>query len=158
MSETPETTNTPAAPSSIFALNKHRIVTLSDGVTTVTVKALNEGERRVFSNATQKPFKLSQEGEAEVTPTPGDDRHALFMAAISAWSIQRDGEDWPFSPANKRTLLLEADSDEMDKVEEAAREINPFLLDDVTVDSLDEEIEKLQKLREEKAAEEAGNA
>lgn len=157
MSETPEVTPAPAARSSIFALNKTKVVTLSDDVTTVTVKAMNEGERRVYANSTQKPFKLSQDGEAEVTPTPGDDRHALFMSTISDWSIVRDGEPWPYSKANLRTLLLEADSGEMDKVEEAAREINPFLLDDVTVESLEEEIEKLQKLRDEKAAEEAGN-
>ena len=131
-------------------------VDLGDDRSWIEVKRMNEGERRKYLAAIQRPMKVSRDGEAEINFSPGADREALLQATIVDWDIMANEEEFKFSISAVRVFLNSANVDIVDKIEEAAREINPWLLDEVTIEQLDEQIEDLTKMRDDKLAEEAG--
>lgn len=132
-------------------------VELGDDVSWIEVKRMNEGERRKYLSAIQRPMKVSKTGEAEINFNPGADREALLQATIIDWNIMANDEEFVFSTNAVRIFMNSADVSIVDKVEEAARNINPWLLDEVSVEQLDDQIEELTKMRDDKLAEEAGN-
>ena len=141
-----------------FAAGSETVHTLSDGQTTVTVKRLNEGERRDFMKSTQKPLKVSQADQTvEMMPDMVGTRHALIKAALTDWNFEVGGAPLPFNPGNVRRLLDEGDPAVIDEIEEAARETNPWLLDDVSLDDLLDQREKLDEMIDAKRAAEEGN-
>lgn len=156
MSDEAVATLTPPVRIDVFGGRITEKVELGDGVSWIEVKRMNEGERRKYLSDIQRPMKVSREGEAEINFNPGGDREALLKATIVDWDISANGEDFPYSDAGLRLFLNNADVEIVDKVEEVARTINPWLLDEVTVEQLDEQIEELEKLRDKKLEEEAG--
>ena len=133
-------------------------VPLGDGVSYVEVQKMTGGMRDRYEGQSSRPLKVSREGEAEVKMDASIERRALLDICIVGWDIYVNGDPWPFNDANKRRFLADAPVELIDEVEKAARELNPWLLDEVTVEALDKQIAELTELRDRKLEEEAGKA
>jgi hypothetical protein len=131
--------------------------TLSDGVSFVDLKVLNEGERRKYQNATNREVQIARgTGEAKLKMRPGDDRTALLQAAIVGWNLKRGIEPVAFTAQSLDLFLNSADPALIDRIEKKIRQMNPWLLSDLTVEQIREEIASLEDMLKVKLEEEAG--
>jgi hypothetical protein len=94
----------------------------------------------------------------------GDERYNLLLTAIKGWSLvtahKTTGELQPieFNETNLRKFLDSSNPKIIDIIEKDVREHNPWLMAEITVEGIDEQIAELQKLRERKVAEAEGKA
>lgn len=132
---------------------------LPDGVSWLDLKILNEGERRRYQNESNREIKLGRgsSDSASLRMRPGDDRHVLLKMSITGWNLQRNGNVVPFNTVVLDQFLLNADPSLVDRIEKRIRQLNPWLLSEMTVEQIDEEIRSLQEMREVRAREEEGN-
>jgi hypothetical protein len=92
----------------------------------------------------------------------GDERHALLESAIVGWNLVRanakDGTVSPitFSPGALKQFLDKAPPGVIDRIEKDIRDKNPWLVGDVTIEDIDEQIAELNELREKKVQEAEG--
>lgn len=146
------------APFDYFGFSSTERFTFPDGVSFVELKVLNEGERRKYQNSVNRELKIARgTGEAQLKMRPGDDRTELLKSAITGWNLHRAGQPVAFNSTNLEMFLNNADPAIIDKIEKRVRMMNPWLLSDLTVEQIDEEIASLQELREKKLEEEQGN-
>lgn len=132
-------------------------VTLHDGVSTVTIQVLNEGQRKAFQNKTNRDVRVQRSSQDMfVRMAPGDERWALLEVAIVGWNLPASSQG--FNPRNLARFLAAAPPADVDAIEKAVRMANPWLLAETSVEDLEKEIATLQDLLAKKIAEEAGNA
>jgi hypothetical protein len=133
---------------------------LPDGVSYVDLKVLNEGERRRYQNESNREIKLGRGGggDASLKMRPGDDKHTLLTLSIVGWNLMRNGAPVPFTKQLVDQFLSAADPSLIDKIEKRIRQLNPWLLSEMTVEQIDEEIKSLEEMREVRLREEEGNA
>lgn len=136
---------------------RHRLM-LPDEVSWVEHKTMTEGDRRQYLKKTNKNVKLDKKGDATIQVAPGEERHALLEAALVGWNLQREGMDVPFNGSTLRQFMDKADPKIVDMIEKDIRKNNSWLMNEVTVESIDEEIASLEETREELLKEEAGKA
>jgi len=142
-----------------FGAADENTVTLSDGVSTITHRTLMEGEKRKYMNAVNRDLVINRKTEdARMKLAPGDDRTELLKLAIVGWNLLKDGAAFPFTPQNLNLILEKFPPKELDIVEKDIRKHNPWLLSEVTVEGIDQEIENLNELRAKKVEEEEGKA
>jgi hypothetical protein len=140
---------------------------LPDGVQYVELKKLTEGDRRNYLAATNKDVRISRAtGDASMKMVTGEERAALLEQAIVGWNLQRTGssgnlEPVTFSKGSKGSTLNQfldkADPSLLDKIELKVRQMNPWLMDNMSVEDIDKQIDELQRLREIAVEREAGN-
>lgn len=138
----------------------HRVM-LPDGKSYIEHKTLNEGARRKYMNRVNREVRLQKSGDAYMKMATGDERHALLEEAICGWNLVRadkNGELKPlaFTQANRNAFLEAAPPEIIDRIEKDIRDKNPWLVADVTIEDIDEQIAELQELREKKVAEAEG--
>jgi hypothetical protein len=146
-----------------FGFEQYRNVYLPDGVSFVTIQALNEGARRQYLNQVNKDIRIErQTGDAKMKVATGDDRHTLLQKAIVGWNLKRRNEkteqieDVPFSDTQLEKFLKGANPKIIDIIEKEVRKDNEWLVGDVTIEDIDKQIEELQELRARKVKEEEG--
>jgi len=146
-----------------FGFDETRNVPLPDGVSYVTIQALNEGAPRNYLNQVNKDIRIErQTGDARMKVASGDDRHTLLRAAIVGWHLKRRNdrtdalEDVPFTAGNMNKFLEAANPKIIDIIEKEVRKDNEWLVGDVTIEDIDKQIEELQALRVKKVAEQEG--
>lgn len=128
-----------------------------DGISYITFKVMNEGQRAKFQKLTSRDMVLERRsGDARVGVNPAEERHALIIAACVAWNLKRRGQPVPFTERALRDFLQFADPSIVDNLEKAIRKANPSLAAELSVEDIDREIENLQEMREEAAKREAG--
>lgn len=141
-----------------FGAGTEHTVTLPDGVSTMTHKTLMEGDKRKYMNAVNRDLKINRKSQdATLKLAPGDDREALLRLAIVGWSLIKDGAPVPFTPQNLGIVLDKFPPDVLDVVEKDIRKHNAWLLAEISIEDIDEEIKNLTELREQKVAESEGN-
>jgi len=140
-----------------FAFKETKDVNLRDTDQYLTIKRFTEGDRRKYMNATSREVKFAQGGSTSMALRPGDDRRALLETAVVGWNISRAGRPLDFSPRNFTTFLDSVDPTLIDEVEKVIREYNPWLMADVTVEDIDEQITELEELRKTRLMEAEGN-
>jgi hypothetical protein len=123
----------------------------------VTIKRMTEGDRRKYLNATSREINFDGAGHTSMNLKPGDDRRALLEVALVDWSLLRNGKPIPFNTGNLRQFLDSADPALVDAIDKAVRDYNPWLMADVTLEDIDEQIADLEDLRRKKLAELEGN-
>lgn len=116
-------------------------------------KKLNEGDRRQYQNAQSKDVRLKRDtGDALIKMDAGEERHALIVAAVTNWHLLRNGQPVPFSKgskgANLEQWLNAADPSIVDKLEKDIRDHNPWLLNEMTVEAIDQQIDELKQMRQ----------
>ncbi len=149
-------TETPV-PEDYFGFDVTHRVMLPDKVSWVEFKELNEGQRRQYLNQSNRKVRMQRAtGDTIMDLAAGDDRYNLLKVALTGWNLYKQGEPVPFSRKNLEEFLEKASPTIIDKIEKQVRKHNPWLLQDVTVEDIDEQIAELQELRKEKAEEQEG--
>lgn len=145
-----------------FGFDETFRVDLPDGQSWIEHQVLNEGARRKYMNETNREVRLQKTGDAFMKMATGDERHALLESSIVGWNLVRsdkkDGEIKPlvFNPTNLRNFLTAAPPTIVDLIEKDIRDRNPWLVGDVTIEDIDQQIEELNELRDKKVAEAEG--
>jgi hypothetical protein len=136
-------------------------VELPDGESWIEHQVLNEGARRKYMNETNREVRLQKTGDAFMKMATGDERHALLESSIVGWNLVRADKTGEikvlsYNPQNLRSFLTAAPPAIIDLIEKDIRDKNPWLVGDVTIEDIDQQIEELQDLREKKVEEAEG--
>lgn len=130
----------------------------------VDVGALNEGGRRNYLNAVNREARISKgSGDTVIKLANGDERRILITAALTGWNLMRPnlkkpGEYMPvpFNANTVREFLDKVSPTVLDRVDKVVRKQNPWLLQDATIEDMEQQIIELQEGIEKKRAEEEG--
>lgn len=148
-----------------FGFDETDKVFLPDGKQYLEIRALNEGGRTKFQAKTNRDVIVARTtGDAKMRLDPGSERHALLMEAIVGWSLRRkdpkkgDFYDVPFNKQFLGEFLENADPKIINIIEKEVRKLNPWTMNEMTVEDIDKELADLQELREAKVKEDAGNS
>lgn len=152
-----------------FAFEEIGEFVLPNGRQKIFLKALNEGAKRRFQSATSRDLRVQRSsGDALVKMDPGQERHTLCLESITGWTLRRrnpkDPSKWENAPFDQPTLKRFLDNTDpaiIEDLEKEIRKLNPWLLDELSVEEIDKEIANLQEMREKavkREAEKAGSA
>jgi hypothetical protein len=141
-----------------FGFSETERVNLPDGKSYVEFKVMNEGDRRQYLNAQNRKVTIRKgSGDAELELTPGDDKYNLLKLTLTGWNLRRAGQPVVFNKHELDKFLNGANPKVIDLIHREVTLKHPWLLDQMTVEDIDREIENLQKMREIAAKNEAGN-
>lgn len=134
---------------------------LPDNVSYFELRAMNEGDKAKFQKMTQRDMVLEKgSGNARFKIDPAVERHALIEASVVGWNLTRNGVPVPFDKAGRANPLGDflqlADPAIVEKLELAIRKLNPWLLAEMSVEEIDNQIEELKELRKVAVEREAG--
>lgn len=132
----------------------------------ISFAKMNEGKKREFQKATSRDLRVQRTtGDALMKMDPGSERHELIKASITGWNLmrinpKRPGE-WEVAPYNDSTIrnfLDGADPAIIEDLELAIRKANPWLMDDMSVEEIEREMDNLSELLKKKKEHEAGKS
>jgi hypothetical protein len=134
-----------------------------DGKQYMTVKIMTEGDRQKFERDTSQDLLIDRQTQnTHVKMDMAKDRHALIKAAVSGWNLKRRNrsngqlEDYNFSEQHLTEWLRYADPRLVDQLALFIRKTNPWLFGEMTVEQVEEDIERLQKVRDDLIRREEG--
>lgn len=134
-----------------FGFEQTDRVDLPDGKSWVEFKVMDEGGRRQYLNAQNKKVTIRKgSGDAEMELAPGNDKYNLLKLTITNWNLRRGPNREPV-PFNKKALdefLNGSNPRIIDLIHREVTLAHPWLLDQMTVEDIDQEIENLNKMRE----------
>lgn len=140
-----------------FSFTRSDKFMLPDGIQWMQVEAMNEGAKAKFQKNTSRDVKLDRrDGSASMKVDSGGDRHALIIASVKDWNLFRQGQMIPFSERNLRELLTLGDPKLIDELEVFIRKMNPWMLEDLTANDIQEQIDELEELKKIALEREAG--
>lgn len=155
--KTPPDDDTITAQVDYFAAVPDVKCTFPDGSSWVTLRVLMEGERRRFLNSTNKDITIARaSGDAKLALAPGDERYELLKASITGWNLISEGKPTPFDTRSLDLFLEKVNPSIADVIEKRIREVNPWLVSELSIEDIDKEIERLQELRKVRVEEERG--
>lgn len=129
---------------------------LPDGRQYIEYKKLNEGARARYEAQTSRDVKFNRKNDdASIRVNPADDRHALIRASVVNWNMvtRRNGRMEPVAFNNNGRgstfdqWMEKADPKIINGLYNAIREANGWLVDELSVEMIDEEIARLEELR-----------
>lgn len=146
-----------------FAFEKVGEFVLPDGRQKIFLSAMNEGAKRQFQKDTSRDLRVQRSsGDALVKMDPGQERYTLCVNSITGWTLRRrnpkkpvEWQDAPFDQPTLKRFLENTDPEIVEDLEKEIRKLNPWLLDELSVEEIDKEIENLQEMREKAAKREA---
>lgn len=137
-----------------------------DKIQFVTIKVMNEGDRSVFERMTSTDLNIDQRTQStRVRMDQARDRHELLKRAIVGWKLYRRAHKGPnegkmeelnFSQENLSKWLQEAPPKIIDEINMFIRKHNTWLHGDMTIEQIDEEIERLRDVRAQLVERDAG--
>lgn len=129
-------------------------VFLPDNRQYLRIKKMTEGDRARYLKATRSDVTINQRsGDAKIPFDQAGERKALIVASVVNWHVvKRDPRTGRFGLQAFRTQALEQwidiqSPDVLADVEKKIRLFNPWLINEMTVEQIDKEIENLQELR-----------
>jgi hypothetical protein len=138
---------------------------LKDGKQFFVIQPMNEGSKTKFQKMTNQDVVLEQKsGNARLRVDPATERHELIKASVVDWHlVQRNNhtgqfEEIRFTPDKLTKWLQTAPPHVVSDLEHAIRLANPWLQADMTLEDIDEEMDRLRELRKQKEAEELGES
>ena len=147
--------------------------TLPDGLQYFEFKPMNEGAKAKFQKMTNKGLRLNQQTQdATIDVDPANERWTLIKESIVAWNLYQPDPNSPqgysvypaAAPDDARRkrqieeILSNFDAKIIQDLEFKIRMANPWMQSEMTIEGIDEEIDRLQKMRKQKLEEEAGEA
>lgn len=129
-----------------------------DGVTYIEFKIMNEGAKSKFQKMTSQNLTVSRTGDATVKIDPAKERHELIITSVTGWNLVKEGAPILFSRQMLERWLEVAPPRLVEDLEFKIRTANPWLQQDMTVEEIDKELERLGELREQAREREAGEA
>lgn len=144
---------------------------LPDGASYVEHQTLNEGARKRYQNAVNREVAIKRSsGDAVMKMAAGDEKHELLRAAIIGWNlVDENGQPIPFTkgpeaggrvtrPGTLERFLNEAPPKIIDIIDKDIRKHNPWLMAEMTVADMEEQIAEIQEMIEVKKQEDEGKA
>lgn len=144
-----------------FGFDKTEVYTLPDGKQQIFFKVMNEGQKVKFQQKTNRDIHVNRgTNDMRIKADPAGERQALIESSVTGWSLKRRNpssgqwENAPFSntgsPGDElHKWLAIANPKIVEELEDAIRKANPWLQADMTVEQIDEEIQRLHDLRAE---------
>ena len=142
---------------------------LPDGKQYFEIMPMNEGKKSMFQKKTSRDIVLNRTNDdAKISVDPAGDRHQLIKESVVDWFLMQktpgtgvngvpaEFTPMPWAPKNLDTWISKAPPHIVEKLEHAIRMVNPWLQADMTVEAIDEEIERLYELRKQRVAEQQG--
>lgn len=137
---------------------------LPDKIQYFEFKIMNEGAKARFQKSTNKDLTITRDNNAKMQIDQANERHELITQSVTGWLLYaRDArtgemEQSAFSKQLLNKWLMEADPELVEGLEKAIRKANPWMQSEMTVEAIDEEIERLYELRKEISNKEAGES
>lgn len=142
-----------------FGFEEFETIYLPDGTTWIKLQAMNEGAKARFQKMTQRDMVLEkQSGNARFKIDPSEERHELIKSSIVDWNLKRRGQPVRPDHVGIGDFLKLANPKIIEQVELAIRKLNPWLLQDMSVEEIDRQIDELRELRKTAEEREAGEA
>lgn len=130
---------------------------LPDGVQYIEFQLMNEGQKAKYQRETRSAINIDRKtDQASVMPDPSRERHALIEYSVCDWLLYSkskqtgDKVSVMFNKANLKAFLANANPAIIEGLEEAIRKANPWMIDDISAEELDKQIEELTELRDRK--------
>lgn len=137
-----------------------------DGVQWMDVKVMNEGDRGRFERLTSQDLRVDQRSQQAIMKMDQTrDRHSLIEAAVTNWKLykkikggERAGqlEEVRFTREKLTAWLQEANPKLVDDLSMFIRKVNPWLHGEMTIEQVDQEIERLRGVRDDLEKRDAG--
>lgn len=146
-----------------FGFSSNHEFIMPNGRQKIFFSAMNEGAKSKFQKVTSRDLRVNrQSGDAHVKMDPAAERHALIEESVTGWTLRRKNpqkghwEDAPFNQPTLRRFLEVSDPAIIEDLEKEIRKANPWMMDELTVEEIDREVENLQELRVEAVKREEG--
>lgn len=145
-----------------FSYGREEEFVLPDGRQTIKFQVMNEGQRARYQRATDSDIKIDQRTQqATLRSDLARQRHALIEESVTDWTLLRRGPGGklsivPFSKAALRNWLELANPKIVSDLEAAITKANPWMTDDMAVEDIQAEIDRLEDLKKQKVEREAG--
>lgn len=112
---------------------------------------MNEGMRKRFQRKTSRDIKVDRRSnQAQIGIDPAGDRDSLLDETVVDWyiiDVRGTGKPVPFTKPAFRNWRDKASPVLIDKLELAIRMANPWMQDEMEPDAIQEEIDRLEKLK-----------
>ena len=135
---------------------------LPDGKQYFIIRPMNEGAKSKYQRMANQDVIIDKHQNTRLKVNPADERHTLITQSVIDWNIYRKDknsgqmEPYPFSEINLKDWLTLAPPHIVERLEHAIRMANPWLQSEMTVDQIDEEIKRLNEMRDQVEREKAG--
>lgn len=130
---------------------------LPDGKQWIEFNIMNEGQKSSYQKKINRDIKINRKsGDASIKSDIADERHALIETSVVNWNMRQGGNNVAFSVQMLRNWLNVANPRIVEALEFAIRKANPWLQGDMSIEDIDEEIQRLQELRIETEKREQG--
>ena len=139
---------------------------LPDGKQYFDYKIMNEAMKADFQKRTNQDLIVGRDQTARVKTDPSHERHTLIKLSVVDWYMYAPDNKGnmglvAFSPQLLEKWLQVADPKHVEELEFAIRMSNPWMQDNMSVEEIDKEIDRLHEVRRQvvdRAAGEAGSA
>lgn len=145
---------------SYFGFEETHKCYLPDGKSYIEHRALNEGARKKYMNEVNREVAIKRSsGDAVMKMASGDEKHSLIKQAIVDWNlVDKDGTPVPCNKGTINKFLDEANPKIIDVIDKDIRKHNPWLLQDMTVEDMEKQIEEIEEMIRVKKEDEAGKS
>lgn len=117
----------------------------------IEFQIMNEGMRKRYQRKTSRDIKVDRRSnQAQIGIDPAGDRESLLEETVLDWyiiDVKGTGRPVPFSKPTFRNWLNKANPVLIDKLELAIRTANPWMQDEMEPEAIQEEIDRLEKLK-----------
>lgn len=124
-----------------------------DHVQFIEFKRMNEGMKVEFQRKTNRKVKVGRvTGDAEMSVDPAGDRKILIQLCVTGWKLYKRNHknqvvEAAFSQQSLAEWMADANPLFVEQLEKAIREANPWMKQEMTVESIDAEIASLTEQR-----------
>lgn len=129
----------------------------------LTVQKMNEGAKAKYQKSTNRDIRIQRTtGDARMSVDAVEERHQLIRISVTGAHVKRRLPDGTLRFDDKKVERLISEwleggnPDHVQDLEKFIRELNPWMRTDMSTEEIDNEIERLQDLKREKADLEAG--
>lgn len=141
-----------------FGFEETGAYTLPDGKQQIFFSVMNEGAKTRFQQKINKDIHLNRAtNDARIKTDPAGERKALIEESVVGWTLKvrnRQTGQWTDAAFSKGSAgselnkwLDKANPKIVEALEDAIRKANPWLNGDMTVEQIDEEMQRLADLR-----------
>jgi hypothetical protein len=140
---------------------KHKF-TFPDGKSWIEFQIMDEGAKSRFQKLTNQDLTIGKNNEAKVRLDPANERHTLIKESVTDWLMfKRNAQTGAMEPvAFSKQLLAKwlevAPPKVVEDLEYEIRMKNPWMQSEMTIEAIDEQIDRLQETRRQIIDREAG--
>ena len=137
-----------------------------DGVQWIDIKVMDEGDRAKFERLTSQDLRVDQRSQQAIMKLDtARDRHSLIEAAVVNWKMYRkihkgenagQLEEVRFTREKLTDWLGHADPRHVDDLSMFIRRHNSWLHGEMTIEQVDQEIDRLRGVRDDLEKRESG--